>query len=79
MQYLFHTKEWGITYGGQGCGLNNKAYTDSGFGACLNTRRSVSGAVVMWARGAVSWHSRMQAVTTASGASEAEYIALSEA
>ena len=35
MQYLLHTKEWGITYGGQGCGLNVEAYTDSDFGACL--------------------------------------------
>ena len=45
--------------------------------ACLDTRRSVSGAVLMLAKGAISWHSRMQGVT-ASGTSEAEYIALSE-
>ena len=32
-QYLLHTKEWGITYGGQGCGLCMEAYTDSDFGA----------------------------------------------
>ena len=68
----------GITYGGQGCGLNMEAYTDSGFEAFLDTRRSVSGAVGMLAEGAVSWNSRMQAVT-ASGTSEAEYVALSEA
>ncbi|CAN0018146.1 unnamed protein product, partial [Ascophyllum nodosum] len=55
-----------------------KAYTDSDFGACLDTRRSVSGAVVMPANVAVSWHSRKQEVT-ASGTSEAEYVALSEA
>ena len=54
-----------------------EAYTDSVFGACLVTRRSVSGAAVMLSTGAVSWHSRMQAVT-ASGTSEAEYVALSE-
>ena len=29
LQYLLHTKEWGITYGGQGCGLCMEAYTDS--------------------------------------------------
>ena len=69
---------WGITYGGQGCGLNMEAYTDSDFGACLDTRHSVSGAVVMLAKGAANWHSRMQAVT-ASSTSEAEYVALSEA
>ena len=77
LQYLLHTKEWGITYGGQGCGLYMEAYTDSDFGACLNTRRSVSGAVLMLTKGAISWHSRMQEVT-ASGTSEAEYVALSE-
>ena len=54
-----------------------KAYTDSDFGACLDTRRSVSGAVLMLANGAISWHSRMQEVT-ASGTSKAEYVALSE-
>ncbi|CAM9245554.1 unnamed protein product, partial [Ascophyllum nodosum] len=77
LQYLLHTKEWGITYGGQGCGLCVEAYTDSDFGACLDTRRSVSGAVLMLAKGVISWHLRMQEVT-ASGTSEAEYVALSE-
>ena len=55
-----------------------EAYTDSKFGACLDTRRSASGAVVMLAKGAASWHSRMQAVT-ASGTLEVDYVALSEA
>ena len=54
-----------------------KVYMDSGFGACLNTRRSMSGAVVMLAKGAVGWQSRMQQVM-ASGTSEAEYVVLSE-
>ncbi|CAN0164397.1 unnamed protein product, partial [Ascophyllum nodosum] len=49
-------------------------YTDSDFEACLDTRRSVSGAVVMLAKGVVSWHKRMQ-VVTASGTPEAEYVA----
>ena len=75
--HLLHTKEWGITYGGQGCGLCMEAYTDSDFGAFLDARRSVSGAVLMLAKGAIGWHSRMQEVT-ASGTSEAEYVALSE-
>ena len=77
LQYLLHTKELGITYGGQGCRLYMEAYTDSDFGACLDTRRSGSGAVLMLAKGAISWHSRMQKVI-AWGTSEAEYVALSE-
>ena len=55
-----------------------EAYTESDFETRLDTRRSVSGAVVMLAKCAVSWHSRVQ-VVPASGTSEAEYIALSEA
>ena len=38
LQYLLHTKEWGITYGGQGCGLCMEVCTDSDFGACPDTR-----------------------------------------
>ena len=77
LRYLLHMKEWGITYGGQGCGLCMEVYMDLNFGACLDTRRSVWGAVLMLAKGAISWQSKMQEVT-ASGTSEAEYVALSE-
>ena len=77
LQCLLHTKEWGITYGEQDCGLCIEAYTDSDFGACLDMRRSVSGAVLILAKGAITWHSKMQEVT-ASGTSEAEYIAFSD-
>ena len=77
LRYLLHMKEWGITYGGQGCGLCMEVYMELDFGACLGTRRSVSGAVLMLAKGAIGWHSRMQEVT-ASATSEAEYVALSE-
>ena len=77
LQYLLHTNEGGITYDGQGCGLCMEAYTDLDFGACLDTRRLVLGAALMLAKGAISWHSRMQEVT-ATGTSEAEYVALSE-
>ena len=52
-----------------------EAYTNSNFGARLDNRRSVSGAVVMLTKAAVIWHSRMQEIT-ASGTSEAEYVAL---
>ena len=48
------------------------------FGACLVNRRWASGAVEVLKKEAVSWLSRMPAVT-ASGTSEEGYIALSEA
>ena len=74
---LLNTKEWEMTYSWQGCGLKTDAYTNSDFGACLDNRPSVSGAVVMLAIGAISVHARIQAVT-ASGTSKADYIAFSE-
>ena len=46
--------------------------------ACLGNRCLASGMVVILAKRRVSWLSRMQA-GTASGTSEARYIALSEA
>ena len=54
LQYLLHTKKVGITYGGQSCGLCMEAYADSDFGACLDTRRSVSCAALMLAKGAIT-------------------------
>ena len=54
LQHLLHTKKWGITYGGQSCGLCVETYTDSDFGACLDTRRSVSSAALMLAKGAIT-------------------------
>ena len=78
LQYLLYTKNGRLrTVDRAGCGLWMKAYTDSDFGACLDTRRSGSCAVLMLAKRAISWHSRMREVT-ASGTSEAEYVALSE-
>ena len=50
LRYLLHTKEWVIMYGGQDCGLCTEAYKDSDFGACLDTRQSVSGVVLMLAK-----------------------------
>ena len=69
MHYLFLTKKWRFTYyGGQGYRFNMEAYTDSDFGACLDSRRSSSGTVViLLAKGAISWLSRMQAVTASGG------------
>ena len=59
VQYLLHTKKWGITSGEQSCRLSIMVCTDSEFGACMNTRRSVSGAVGILAKGSVSWLPRV--------------------
>ena len=77
VEYLLHMKEWRITHDGQGCKLNLEAYADSNFRGYLDTRRSMSGAVMILAKEAVSWHSGVQ-IATASCSSEADYVALSE-
>ena len=50
-------------------------YSDADFGGCESTGRSNSGAVVIYAGGAVSWLSRRQATV----ATEAELVAATEA
>ena len=49
-------------------------YSDSDHGACLDTRKSISGYVVKIGTGAVSWSSKKQ-TTVALSSTEAEYIA----
>eukprot|EP00899_Mesostigma_viride_P011107 jgi/Mesvir1/19999/Mv25399-RA.1 len=73
VRYLVHTKDLGLRYGGQG-GL--EGWTDADWGNCPETRRSVSGNVVMFRGAAVEWCSRKQHVTALSSC-EAEYIAAS--
>ena len=54
------------------------AFADATYGGDTGDRRSVSGAVVMFVGGAVSWMSRTQRCVSLSS-SEAEYIAMAEA
>ena len=78
LQYLWRTKDVGITYGGMS-GLCTKlsAWVDADFATCPNTRRSVSGGTVLLGRGAISRFSRLQKAT-ATASSESEYVALAE-
>ena len=55
-----------------------EAYTYSDFRVCVDSKRAVSGVVMMLVKGMIIWPSRIRAVT-ASVTSEAEYVALSEA
>lgn len=71
IQYRLHPRDRGITHGRHGCGPGLEACVDSDFRACLDARRSVSGAAFMPANGVITWHSRMQEMT-ASSTSEAE-------
>ena len=78
LQYLWRTKDMGITYGKEpGGNIKLSAWVDADYGTCPDTRRSVSGGAVMMGKGAISWFSRIQKATAAAS-SEAEYVALSE-
>ena len=78
VQYLWRTKDVGITYGGTPVSCTKlSAWVDAEFATCPDTRRSVSGGTVMLDGGAISWFSRMQKVAAAAS-SESEYVALSE-
>ena len=77
LQYLWRTKDMGITYEGGTGGTKLSAWVDADYGTCPDTRRSVSGGAVMLGDGAISWFSRVQKVTAAAS-SESEYVALSE-
>ena len=78
LQYLWRTKDVGITYGGTpGSCTKLSASVDADFATCPDTRRSVSGGAVMLGGGVISWFSRVQNVTAAAS-SESEYMALAE-
>lgn len=81
---LMHVLRYVGSTMGQGILLNGKdqlvlqAYSDSDWGACLNTRRSISGYVLLLGSSPVSWKSKKQH-TVSKSSSEAEYRAMSAA
>ena len=76
VRYVGHTAHRGITYGGTDAPV--EFFCDANFATCLDTRRSVTGYVVVMYGGAVSWASKKQA-TTAASTQEAEYQACGSA
>ena len=53
------------------------SFTDADYTSKATDRRSVSGGVVMWAWGRVSWYSKTQKCVTLS-TTQAEYVAMSD-
>ena len=76
LKYLRGTSDLGVNFSRKGEDRLT-AYVDASFGDKNDDRRSVSGAVILFAGGAVSWFSRTQRCVSLS-TSEAEYVALSE-
>ncbi|GAA5832303.1 hypothetical protein JCM3770_000536, partial [Rhodotorula araucariae] len=78
-QYLKGTLDHGIEYAPDDSPLVGfEAYSDSDWGACVDTARSTMGYAFILASGAVSWSSKLQPRVAASS-TEAEYLGLSHA
>ena len=76
MRYLNGTRKLCICFGrNEACVVG---YTDADYAGDMDKRRSTSGYVFMFTRGAISWRSWLQNCTSMS-TTEAEYIAVSEA
>ena len=73
LSYVKRTVHLGIRYSGSR--LDVHGYSDSDWGTCVDTRKSVSGWVLLMAGAPVSWKSKLQPIVTTSSM-EAEYVAL---
>jgi hypothetical protein len=73
-RYLADTAEMGICYDGGGC-ETVQVYCDADFADCVDTRRSISGLVIVMYGGAVSWTCRKQA-SVALSTMEAEAVSM---
>jgi len=71
LKYLNYTKNYKITYKGQG---EIVAYTDSDFAGDPKDRKSTSGFIILMNKDPICWQSKKQTVVATSTA-EAEYIA----
>lgn len=80
-QALQHTLNYVASTSGQGIILNGSdqlrlhAYSDSDWGACFDTRKSVTGYLILLGTSPVSWKSKKQHTVSKSSA-EAEYCAM---
>lgn len=73
-----HTKYVKLNYGTGGNSGTLVGYADANWGGDIDTRRSTTGYIFLYAGCAVSWGSRLQRCVTLSSM-EAEYVALGEA
>jgi hypothetical protein len=79
LRYLKGCPELGLGYGGPTASMELHGFCDSDFAADPADRRSVSGVIMMFGGGPVSWSSKKQKGTTALSTTEAEYLAMGAA
>lgn len=74
LNYVYSTSGQGILLQGSNA-LHLHAYSDSDWEACLDTRRSITGYVILFGNSPISWTSKKQQ-TVSTSSSEAEYRAM---
>jgi len=79
LKYLKSTINLGIVYNGINSNPNQlTAYSDADYASCLDTRKSISGVVLMLNSGPIIWSSRKQNIV-ATSTTDAEYVAAHDA
>ncbi|KAL2923679.1 Retrovirus-related Pol polyprotein from transposon TNT 1-94 [Bienertia sinuspersici] len=77
LQYVSFTMDQGILLQGSDQ-LTLQAFSDSNWGACPDTRKSITGYVLLLGKSPISWKSKKQ-TTISRSSSEAEYRAMASA
>lgn len=78
LRYIVGSKDLGIVYTASALGGDIPVtYADADYASCLDTRRSTSGILTMFAGGPTFWSSKRQDVVALS-TTEAEYISMSK-
>lgn len=78
LRYIAGTSNMGIEFNSSKTSNILMAYSDADYGSCLNTRKSVSGVILILNNGPIIWFSRKQGVV-ATSTTDAEYIAAYDA
>lgn len=78
LRYLAGTCNMGIEYRSSDMSNILTAYSDADYGTCSNTRKSISGVILVLNNGPIIWFSRKQGVV-ATSTTYAEYIAVFDA
>lgn len=78
LKYLCGTTDISILYGGNGADTDLVAYSDSDFASCRDSRKSMTGYIVLHDGGPIIWKATKQ-TRVAESTTEAEFVACSTA
>lgn len=78
LKYLRGTIDKRIKFSSSDCLNTITAYSDADYESCADSRKSISGVIIMLNNGPIIWSSRKQSIVVTS-TSEAKYVAAYEA